>query len=295
MKIALFSRDRVQHKTQEVERIFAAIARHGFYYCVNQEFAPIVKKLIGVDIDPSQIYGEAVGELPAESTMVCYGGDGTILEGLHRLGGQSIAVVGINSGRLGFLASGTGDDIENIFDDIATKSLNIEHRKMLAIDGDFAPDNQRLYAANEFSVQRLGATKISVETKVDDRPVATYHGDGLVVSTPTGSTAYSLSAGGPIVAPNCACFILSPLAPHNLSMRPLVVPNSSTISLSICSRQGDAAISLDNRTFPIGQHAQITISLCEVEFLLATGSNISFYETLRKKMMWGVDLRDEKK
>ncbi len=295
MKIALFSRDRVKHKSDEVARIFSAIARHNLQYCVNQEFAPTIKELIGVEIDPQSIYGESVGHMPAGSVMLCYGGDGTILEGLHRLSGQSVAVVGINSGRLGFLASGTGGDIEALFEEIASGSLTIEHRKMLAVEGDFTPDDKPLYAANELSVQRLGATMISVETRLDGQSVATYYGDGVVVSTPTGSTAYSLSTGGPIVAPNCACFIISPLAPHNLSMRPLVVPNSSKISMSICSRQGDAAISLDNRTYPIGEHAEITLSLSEVEFLLATPSNISFYETLRKKMMWGVDLRDSKK
>ncbi|MFI3323481.1 MAG: NAD(+)/NADH kinase [Rikenellaceae bacterium] len=295
MKIALFSRDRVQHRTDEIERIFAAITRHGFHYCVNQEFAPIIKRHIGLEISPNHIYGDSVGTMPEESVMLCYGGDGTILEGLHRLGSQRVAVVGINSGRLGFLASGSGDDIEQIFDEIATSSLTIEQRAMLSIEGDFMAEGERFYAANEFSVQRLGATMISVETKVDNNPVATYYGDGLIISTPTGSTAYSLSAGGPIVAPNCACFVISPLAPHNLSMRPLVVPNSARISLSILCRQGDAAISLDNRTYPIGQAAQIEISLSEIEFLLATASNISFYETLREKMMWGVDRRDGKK
>ncbi|MFR9503369.1 MAG: NAD(+)/NADH kinase [Rikenellaceae bacterium] len=295
MKIALFSRSRVEHKTNEIERIFAAIEKYNLHYCVNQEFAPIVESLIGVKINHSQIYGDSVGEMPQNSVMVCYGGDGTILDGLHRLSGQSVAVVGINSGRLGFLASGTGADIETIFSEIAEGTLVIERRKMLSIEGDLFEPSVHHYAANELSVQRLGATMISVETKVDSHPVATYYGDGVVVSTPTGSTAYSLSAGGPIVDPNCACFIISPLAPHNLSMRPLVVPNSSTISMHIFCRQGDAAISLDNRTYPIGAQAEIKITLSEVEFLLATSNNISFYQTLRNKMMWGVDLRENKK
>ncbi len=294
MKIALFSRSRVEHKPSEVKRIFDAVERHGFEYCVNEEFAPVVTSLIGLEVAAENIYGDSVGQLPEGSVMFCYGGDGTILEGLYRLRGQRVAVVGINSGRLGFLASGTGRDIEQFFDDIAGGKLSVEHRKMLSIEGDFYEGDQLLFAANEFSVQRLGATMISVETRVDDNPIATYYGDGVVVSTPTGSTAYSLSAGGPIVAPNCACFIISPLAPHNLSMRPLVVPNSAKISMSIYSRQGDSAISLDNRTYPIGQQAQITLSLSELEFLLATPCNISFYQTLREKMMWGVDMRENR-
>ncbi len=295
MKVAIFSRDRVEHKADEIKRIFASIEKFNMEYCVNEEFAPIIKRLIDREIPQENIYGATVGEMPQQSVMVCYGGYGTLLEGLYRLQGQRIAIVGINSGRLGFLTSGSGKDIEQIFEDIANKTLVIEHRKMLSIEGDITKDSAPLFAANEFSVQRLGATMISVETTVDNQPIATYYGDGVVVATPTGSTAYSLSVGGPIVAPHCACFIISPLAPHNLTMRPLVVPNSSKIEMSIFCRQGDAAISLDNRTYPIGQLTKINISLSPLEFLLATPSNISFYETLREKMMWGVDLREKRK
>ncbi len=294
MKIALFSRDRVVHKPSEIEQIFAQIERYGFEYCVNEEFAPIITNLIGIEIEPSKIYGARVESLPSDAVMLCYGGDGTILEGLHRLDGSPTPVVGVNSGRLGFLASGSGADIESIFYQIAHKSLTVEARKMLAVEGDFTPERKLYLAANEFSVQRLGATMISVETRVDSQEVATYYGDGVVISTPTGSTAYSLSAGGPVVVPNCACFIISPLASHNLTMRPVVVPDSSIIELTIRSRQGDAAISLDNRTYPIGQYAKVRLSLSQVEFLLALPSNISFYGTLRKKMMWGVDLREDR-
>ncbi len=293
MKIVLFSRDRVQHKACEIERIFASIVRYGFEYCVNEEFAPIITQLTSIAIDPAFIYGQTIEGLPSQSVMVCYGGDGTILEGLHRLGGAQVAVVGINSGRLGFLASGSGEDIESIFDDIANEKLTIAPRRMLEVTSSDVSFEWPLYAANELSVQRLGATMISVETSIDSQALATYYGDGVVISTPTGSTAYSLSAGGPIVSPNCDCIIISPLAPHNLSMRPIVVPASSKISLKIHTRQGDAAISLDNRTYPIGDSASIELEMCEKEFLLATSSNISFYQTLRDKMMWGIDPRDK--
>ncbi len=296
MKIALFSRSRVNHKAEEITKIFELLAFHNFQYCVNEEFASIIEEITAIKIATSERYSHSVGVMPSESVMICYGGDGTILEGLYRLGGQAVPVVGINSGRLGFLASGTGADIESIFSDIAAQRLRVESRKMIAVEGDFFGEGSApLFAANELSVQRLGATMISVETRLDGREVATYYGDGVVVSTPTGSTAYSLSVGGPIIAPNCDCFVVSPVAPHNLSMRPLVVPNSSKISMSIWCRSGEAAISLDNRTYPIGRKAEISISLSPFEFLLATPCNISFYETLRKKMMWGVDLRDNHK
>ena len=132
---------------------------------------------------------------------------------------------------------------------------------------------------------------MSLYTSVNGNRVSTYHGDGLVVSTPTGSTAYSLSAGGPVVDPMCRCFILSPLAPHNLTMRPVVVPDSVAIELQLVSRGSEAFISLDNRTFPLSDGAKIRISLAEEQLILATSHNNTFYDTLRNKMMWGVDPR----
>ncbi|MDE5637873.1 MAG: NADH kinase, partial [Alistipes sp.] len=119
----------------------------------------------------------------------------------------------------------------------------------------------------------------------------TYHGDGVIISTPTGSTAYSLSAGGPVVAPQCRCFVLSPIAPHNLTMRTVVVPDTSRITLRLLSPAGDAFCSLDNRTEALAEGAEIEVSLAARRIFLAVPHNISFYDTLRNKMMWGVDVR----
>jgi NAD+ kinase len=132
---------------------------------------------------------------------------------------------------------------------------------------------------------------ISIDTHVGGKKISTYHGDGLVVSTPTGSTAYALSAGGPILDPPCRCFILAPLAPHNLTMRPIVVPNDNTITLKLSSRGGDAFLSADNRTYTLNDGACITLRLADETLILATPHNNTFYDTLREKMMWGVDNR----
>ena len=132
---------------------------------------------------------------------------------------------------------------------------------------------------------------ISVETFVNEQLVATYYGDGVILSTPTGSTAYSLSAGGPVVAPTCACMVISPLAPHNLTMRPMVIPDSSTIRLRVHVRYGEAFATLDNRSYAIGSETEFTIRKSDHSIFLATPHNISFYDTLRNKMMWGVDIR----
>lgn len=162
---------------------------------------------------------------------------------------------------------------------------------MLRVTGEFARQPESQLALNEFTVQRHGAGMISVETYVDRQMVATYHGDGVIVSTPTGSTAYSLSAGGPVVAPTCQCLVISPLAPHNLTMRPVVIPDTGVITLNVDARRADAFVTLDNRTYPVSHGASFTVERAEQTIFLAVPHNISFYDTLRNKMMWGIDIR----
>ena len=291
MKIILFSRPLSQAHRDKIVQIFAAIEHYGFDWAVNEEAAECIEQFTERIITPNQRYGQSIGDITTDAVMVCYGGDGTLLEGIHRLNGNGIAVVGINSGRLGFLALAQSSEIDEVFEQIATRSLLIEQRKMLAVSGVLDGKNQTVYALNEAAVQRLGATMISVDVAIDSLPTLTCNGDGLIISTPTGSTAYSLSAGGPIVAPSCRCLILTPLSPHNLTLRPVVAPDSSTISLVIHTRKGEASISVDNRTFAVTDGEKIEVKISERDIYLAVPHNISFYDTLRNKLMWGVDNR----
>jgi NAD+ kinase len=291
MKIILFSRPLSQGHRDKIVQIFAAIERYGFDWAVNEEAAECIEQFIERTITPEQRYGQSVGNITDDAVMVCYGGDGTLLEGVHRLDGLKISVVGINSGRLGFLALAQSSEIDEVFEQIANKNLLIEQRTMLAVSGALDGKKQTVYALNEVAIQRLGATMISVDVAVDSLPTLTCNGDGLIISTPTGSTAYSLSAGGPIVAPTCRCLILTPLSPHNLTLRPVVAPDSSTISLAIHTRKGEASISVDNRTFAVTDGEKIEVKISEKKIYLAVPHNISFYDTLRNKLMWGVDNR----
>ena len=197
MKIILFSRAQIAHTPEEIRQLFEAIDASGFDYAVNEEFAPVVRQTAGIALPPEKVYGRHIGEQPAGTIMVCYGGDGTLLEGVHRLCGAPIPVMGINAGHLGFLTSAPSAGLDLIFNDIAAGKITTEPRSLLSIEGDFGEQPDSTLALNEFTVQRHGAGMISVETYVDGQMVATYHGDGVIVSTPTGSTAYSLSAGGP--------------------------------------------------------------------------------------------------
>ena len=291
MRILIFSRRQVAHTREELEQLFAAVDRFGFDCLVNDEFADCVREQTGRDIPAAQRYGDRVGPQPEGSVMVCYGGDGTLLEGVHRLEGAPIPVLGINAGHLGFLTSAPNEGLDRIFREIADGTLRTEPRSMLRVTGDLPAAESLPLALNEFAVQRHGAGMISVETCVDGQPVATYHGDGVIVSTPTGSTAYSLSAGGPVVAPDCACLVLAPLAPHNLTMRPVVIPDTAVITLRVHARRADAFATLDNRTHALPSEASFRIERAEQRIFLAVPHNISFYDTLRNKMMWGIDIR----
>ena len=291
MKIILFSRAQIAHTPGEIRQLFEAIELSGFDYAVNEEFAPVVRQTAGIELPPEKVYGRHIGKQPAETIMVCYGGDGTLLEGVHRLCGAPIPVMGINAGHLGFLTSAPSAGLELIFSDIAAGNIITEPRSLLRIEGDFDEQPDSTLALNEFTVQRHGAGMISVETYVDGQMVATYHGDGVIVSTPTGSTAYSLSAGGPVVAPTCQCLVISPLAPHNLTMRPVVIPDTGVITLNVDARRADAFVTLDNRTYPVSHGASFTVERAEQTIFLAVPHNISFYDTLRNKMMWGIDIR----
>ena len=292
MKIILFSRRQLSHTAAEICQLFDALRLFGFDYAVNEEFAPLVTELTGMQIPPEKVYGHCVGRQPADSLMVCYGGDGTLLEGVHRLCGAPIPVMGINAGHLGFLTSAPSAGLNLIFKEIAEGRLTTEARSMIEVTGDYAEQPDTTLALNEFTVQRHGAGMISVETYVDEQMVATYHGDGVIVSTPTGSTAYSLSAGGPVVAPGCRCLVISPLAPHNLTMRPVVVPDTSDVALRVRTRRSAVTLSLDNTAYDVADNTEIRVSLSEKRIFLGQAHNISFYDTLRDKMMWGVDIRD---
>ena len=289
MNIILFSRKQVNHRPEQLRTMLRMIGSLGLGYAMNEELASVVEAILGIEVASDKIFHQ-LPHFTGDDVVVTYGGDGTLLEAVGMLGGRPTPVVGINCGRLGYLTADDGDGIELLFERIAHRKLSFEHRSMLHIEGDFIGDGNCL-ALNEVAIHRHGATMVSVETLINGNTVATYHGDGLVVSTPTGSTAYSLSAGGPVVDPACRCFVLSPLAPHNLTMRPVVVPDSSHITLRLNSRGGEAFLSADNRTFTLHDGATIELKLATEELILATPHNNTFYDALRDKMMWGVDKR----
>ncbi len=295
MKILLFSRPQASHNGSELKRLMDSLDLHGFDTYVNRELASAISTLTDIHIPDSKQYASISEECLDAQMLVCYGGDGTFLDGVRMLGKHSIPILGINSGRLGFLANVPKEEIDRALEDIRRGLYTIESRPRLRAEGDFPDNLSTAYAFNEFSLQRSSASMIAVEAYVNGEMIATYWGDGVLLSTPSGSTAYSLSVGGPVVAPGCDCLVLSPIAPHNLTMRPVVVPGESTLSFKVSTREKRALVTLDNRNYQVEDGATFKVSKSKNSVFLVRLQNISFYDTLRNKMMWGFDRRDETK
>lgn len=224
--------------------------------------------------------------------VICLGGDGTMLETLALVRKSGIPVLGVNTGRLGFLASVSKDDIEKATLLLVEEKFNLDKRELLEFVGgekQFADVN---YGLNEFTIHKKDSSAmIHIDTYVDDVFLNSYFADGLIVSTPTGSTAYSLSCGGPIMIPDSENFIITPIAPHNLNVRPIVISNNKTLSFKVSGRYDGFNISLDSRGSQINSSTEIKIKKADFRFNMITFEGQHFFETLRNKLLWGLDKR----
>ena len=224
--------------------------------------------------------------------VVCMGGDGTFLDVASRVGNKEIPIIGINTGRLGFLASFSPDHIEATMADIYDGNFGVEAHSVLNISCDEMELKDYPFALNEIAILKHDiSSMISIHTDINDEYLTTYQADGLIIGTPTGSTAYSLSVGGPIIVPQSETISLTPVAPHSLNMRPLVVCDNSEISLRVESRSNSFLISLDGRSQSYPDNIHLRIRKAPYCVKVVTQQGQSFFSTLRKKMMWGTDSR----
>ena len=223
--------------------------------------------------------------------MFSIGGDGTFLETLQIIIDKNIPVLGINSGRLGFLATISKEEIQKAIEKLIEGKFCTEQRSILQLVSGI--DNGSFkFALNDITIQKKDSTLITIHTYLNDDFLNSYWSDGLIIATPTGSTAYSLSVGGPIVIPYSKNFIISPIAPHNLSVRPIVVPDNFKISLFIESRSSKFTITLDHRVEECCFSEPIIIKKAPFYMNIIKLDYVSFYETLRNKLMWGIDKRN---
>lgn len=221
-----------------------------------------------------------------------FGGDGTIVNSLLFVQDLEIPVVGVNTGRLGFLASFTKEEIFLELDGIIRGEVKISARSVIEI---VSPNNSMFFpfALNDLTISRKETTAmITVESYINGEFLNTFWGDGLIISTPTGSTAYSLSCGGPIITPNNNNFVITPIAPHNLNVRPLIVNDDVEIRLNVKSRVPQYSLSLDSRLFHMETDVEVILRKAHFKLLLVHPNNLSFYETIRQKLLWGNDKRN---
>ncbi|MBB1148780.1 MULTISPECIES: NAD kinase [unclassified Myroides] len=242
-----------------------------------------------------QTFGEA-NELPLDvNFFISIGGDGTMLRAANFVKDKNIPIVGINAGRLGFLANVQEDNIEEHLPHLFTHTYKLSRRALLNIACDPASNSNFdiNFALNDITVSRKNTTSmITVETYLDNEYLATYWADGLIISTPSGSTGYSLSCGGPIIEPETGCFVLTPLAPHNLNVRPLVIRDNLTIKLKVNARESQFLLSVDSNTQAVNNETEVTITKAPFTINLVEFPQQSFIKTLRNKLLWGEDKRN---
>lgn len=222
-----------------------------------------------------------------------FGGDGTIVNSLTFIEDLEIPVVGVNTGRLGFLASFTKEEAFRELDAILKGDIKTSRRSVIEVVSPGLEEGFFPYALNDVTVSRKETTSmITVDSYINDEFLNVFWGDGVIVSTPTGSTAYSLSCGGPIISPNNENFVITPIAPHNLNVRPLVVNDRVEIKFKVESRVPQYSLSLDSRLIHIETDKEIIIKKASFQLLLVQPNNLSFYETIRQKLLWGRDKRN---
>ncbi len=225
--------------------------------------------------------------------LISIGGDGTMLNTMLLVRDTGIPVIGLNTGRLGFLSSVPKENMEQALTQLLDRKYTLEHRVLLEVNAGNDIKGSEILALNDATVLKKDTSSmISIHTWLNGEFFTTYWADGLIVSTPTGSTGYSLSCGGPIILPTSQSFVITPIAPHNLNMRPVIVPDSTHIKLVVESRQESNLISLDSRSYALKTGTEILIQKAKFAVNLIKMPNISYIETLRNKLLWGVDKRN---
>lgn len=230
--------------------------------------------------------------------MFTLGGDGTILRAVSYIRDLNIPILGINTGRLGFLATVKKDEIKEAINLLLTKEYAIKERSLLQVE--VTPETKEIseinFALNDVTVARRNTTSmIGVKTYLNDEYLTNYWADGLIIATPTGSTGYSLSCGGPVVLPNSQNFVITPIAPHNLNARPIVIADNTHIELEVSAREQDYLISLDSRITTVPQETKVFIKKASFTVKSVLLKNQSYIKTLRGKLLWGEDTRNKSK
>lgn len=276
----------------DFETLIAVIQKHGWNPILECNLKNIIRTKIS-GIDELEIFSSHLDFQAGIDLVISVGGDGTFIKTVGFIRDSGVPILGINTGRLGFLANIRRDEIEETMELIHQKNYVFEVRSLLSVETKnkiFGEDN---FALNEVTVHKKDtASMITVNATLGDEYLNSYWADGLIVATPTGSTAYSLSCGGPIITPGCHVHILTPIAAHNLNVRPMVVPDNLEIKLTVEGREKSYLVSLDSKTKNIAAGEEIIIRKADFMLNVIKFKDNSFLSTIRKKMLWGIDQRN---
>lgn len=294
MKLAIFGRSHTQYSAGEIHLLFEKICSHKDISL--QIYGPLeetLENIAGELLSKVEISFFSTCDGLAEDTdlFLSLGGDGTFLDSIPIVRGSMIPVAGINFGRLGFLTTASVGNGDSSIDELLEGRFSVEERALLHVDSPCTDTYP--YCLNELTIQRRDQSMLEIRLRVNGVELPEYYSDGLIIATPTGSTAYSMSIGGPIVMPDSKVTIIAPIAPHNLNVRPLVVPDTASISFEYEGRGEDALLTLDNRSVILPKHTSVTVSKADFPVRRAAVDN-SFIGALSQKLMWGQDKRNLK-
>ena len=293
MKIAIYGQYYKVEDKKYIEELLKALNKHKIEFLIEENYYTGLKKHIKTSqIKTFTTYKELNNSF---DFMFTIGGDGTILRAVTFIRNSNIPVVGINTGRLGFLATVQKGEITNAIELLLKNQFIVKERSLLSVST--SPKIESLaslnFALNEVSVNRKNtASMITIETYLDNEYLTSYWADGLIIATPTGSTGYSLSCGGPIITPQAKSFAITPIAPHNLNARPLVIPDETSVKFKVSGREDKFFLSLDSRITTINNNTEVLVEKSEFNLKMVQINQQTFIKTLREKLLWGQDTRN---
>lgn len=289
LKFALFGNIYQTKKSANINKILSYLSGRGADVHIEKSFYDFL--LINDKIEKNDV-GVFEGSDFTADFVISMGGDGTLLHAAALVGDKDIPILGVNMGRLGFLADVVPSEIDEALDNVYRGDYDIEKHCVISVEADGKPLQGASNALNDIAVlKRDNASMISIHARINGENLITYLADGLIVSTPTGSTAYSLSNGGPIIVPSTGILCLTPVAPHSLNIRPIVVPDNSEIELTVESRSHNFLIAVDGQSEKCTENTRLTIRKAPYEISILKRSGHRYFATLREKMMWGIDTR----
>ena len=288
-KFALFGNTYQAKKSAHVLRLLSILEKHQAEIYIHKEFYQFLTKEQKMDIHAAGVFEGNEFDVDMVLSM---GGDGTFLKAASYVGNKNIPILGINTGRLGFLADVSPEEMEETFRDIYKGNYKLEDRSILQAFSEGQPLKGYPCGLNEIAIlKRDSSSMITIHTSINGAYLTTYQADGLVISTPTGSTAYSLSIGGPIIVPHSKTIAITPVAPHSLNVRPIVINDDWEITLDVESRSHNFLVAIDGRSETCREGTRLTIRKADYKIKVVKRPNHVFFHTLRNKMMWGADGR----